>query len=1053
MESYLTELFRLTRKIENLEQLGIFREAILQRREPDKPRVRICLTGCRAYGAVQIRDAFKSELQKRNLEGEIEIVETGCHGFCARAPVIVIEPQEIFYQQLTPDDVPEIVSETLVKGNIIEKFIFADPASGKRIPIADDVPFYQEQTKNVLRNCGKIDPTNILHYIARDGYAALVKVLSVMTPEEVIETVKASGLRGRGGAGFPTGLKWGFTRVSSGDTKYIVCNADEGDPGAFMDRGVLEGDTHSVLEGMLIAAYAIGAQTGYIYVRAEYPIAVEHVKIAIAQATQLGLLGENILGTDFNFELKIREGAGAFVCGEETALMASIEGKRGMPRTRPPFPTQSGLWGQPTNINNVETYANINPIILQGAEQYSRLGTEKSKGTKIFALAGKVNNTGMVEIPMGTALREVVFDIGGGILNDREFKAVQIGGPSGGCVPAKHLDIPIDYDSLTGIGAIMGSGGMIVMDEKTCIVDIARYFMEFVQNESCGKCVPCRLGTEQMLEILTRITQGEGKEEDIDLLFKTASIVKKTSLCGLGQTAPNPVLTSILYFRDEYEAHIKEKRCPACVCEALVVSPCHHSCPINENAHTYIRLIAEGKFDEAIAASRERNPFPSICGRVCYHPCELKCRRSEIDEPIAIAALKRFAADYEASIGRVVQPVERQWEEKVAVIGSGPAGLSAAYHLTKRGYAVTVFEALSVAGGMMAVGIPDYRLPKAVLQKEIDAIEQMGVEIKLNTPVGAELTLNNLFQQGYKAIFIATGTHKGGRLSIEGEDAKGVIEGTTFLQEVNLGKKLPLGEKVAVIGGGNVAIDAARTALRLGAKEVAIVYRRSREEMPAHQWEVEEAENEGVKFHFLALPMKVLSNNGTVTDMECIRMRLGERDESGRRRPIPIEGSEFTLEVDTVIPAISQSPDLFFLINSGNDGLETTKQSTFVVDQETLATNRDGVFAGGDCVSGPTMVVEAIASGEQAAMSIHSYLRDGKVEELHPREKARLDAQLMEKPTQVKSEGGLEQQPRQVTPVLPLEQRQHNFAEIELCFTEEMAVTEAKRCLQCQFED
>ena len=1053
MESYLTELFRLTRKIENLEQLGIFREAILQRREPDKPRVRICLTGCRAYGAVQIRDAFKSELQKRNLEGEIEIVETGCHGFCARAPVIVIEPQEIFYQQLTPDDVPEIVSETLVKGNIIEKFIFADPASGKRIPIADDVPFYQEQTKNVLRNCGKIDPTNILHYIARDGYAALVKVLSVMTPEEVIETVKASGLRGRGGAGFPTGLKWGFTRVSSGDTKYIVCNADEGDPGAFMDRGVLEGDTHSVLEGMLIAAHAIGAQTGYIYVRAEYPIAVEHVKIAIAQATQLGLLGENILGTDFNFELKIREGAGAFVCGEETALMASIEGKRGMPRTRPPFPTQSGLWGQPTNINNVETYANINPIILQGAEQYSRLGTEKSKGTKIFALAGKVNNTGMVEIPMGTALREVVFDIGGGILNDREFKAVQIGGPSGGCVPAKHLDIPIDYDSLTGIGAIMGSGGMIVMDEKTCIVDIARYFMEFVQNESCGKCVPCRLGTEQMLEILTRITQGEGKEEDIDLLFKTASIVKKTSLCGLGQTAPNPVLTSILYFRDEYEAHIKEKRCPACVCEALVVSPCHHSCPINENAHTYIRLIAEGKFDEAIAASRERNPFPSICGRVCYHPCELKCRRSEIDEPIAIAALKRFAADYEASIGRVVQPVERQWEEKVAVIGSGPAGLSAAYHLTKRGYAVTVFEALSVAGGMMAVGIPDYRLPKAVLQKEIDAIEQMGVEIKLNTPVGAELTLNNLFQQGYKAIFIATGTHKGGRLSIEGEDAKGVIEGTTFLQEVNLGKKLPLGEKVAVIGGGNVAIDAARTALRLGAKEVAIVYRRSREEMPAHQWEVEEAENEGVKFHFLVLPTKVLSNNGTVTDMECIRMRLGERDESGRRRPIPIEGSEFTLEVDTVIPAISQSPDLFFLINSGNDGLETTKQSTFVVDQETLATTRDGVFAGGDCVSGPTMVVEAIASGEQAAMSIHSYLRDGKVEELHPREKARLDAQLMEKPTQVKSEGGLEQQPRQVTPVLPLEQRQHNFAEIELCFTEEMAVTEAKRCLQCQFED
>ena len=571
MESHLTELFRLARKIENPDQLGILRETILQRRDPDKPRVRICLTGCRAYGAVQIRDAFKSELQKRNLEGEIEIVETGCHGFCARAPVIVIDPQGIFYQQLTPDDVPEIVSETLVKGNIIEKFVFADPASGESIPIADDVPFYKKQTKIVLRNCGEIDPTNIFHYIARDGYAALVEVLSAMTPEEVIETVKASGVRGRGGAGFPTGLKWGFTRAAAGSPKYIVCNADEGDPGAFMDRGILEGDPHSVLEGMLIAAYAIGAQTGYIYVRAEYPIAVEHVNIAVAQATQLGLLGENILGTDFNFEIEIREGAGAFVCGEETALMASIEGRRGMPRPRPPFPAQSGLWDKPTNINNVETYANINPIILKGAEQYSRLGTEGSKGTKIFALAGKINNTGMVEIPMGTTLREAVFDIGGGILDDREFKAVQIGGPSGGCVPEKHLDIPIDYDSLTGIGAIMGSGGMIVMDEKTCIVDIARYFMEFVQNESCGKCTPCRLGSEQMLDMLTRITQGEGKEEDIDLLFKTAGIVKNTSLCGLGQTAPNPVLTSIMYFRDEYEAHIVDKKCPAGVCRQLLI--------------------------------------------------------------------------------------------------------------------------------------------------------------------------------------------------------------------------------------------------------------------------------------------------------------------------------------------------------------------------------------------------------------------------------------------------------------------------------------------------
>jgi len=556
-----------------------------------------------------------------------------------------------------------------------------------------------------------------------------------------------------------------------------------------------------------------------------------------------------------------------------------------------------------------------------------------------------------------------------------------------------------------------------------------------------------------MLDILTRITQGQGKEEDIDLLFKTASIVKNTSLCALGQTAPNPVLTSIMYFRDEYEAHIKEKRCPASSCEALVVSPCHHTCPINENVHTYVHLIAEGKFDEAIAASRERNPFSSVCGRVCYHPCELKCRRGDLDEPIAIAALKRFAADYEDRIGRVVEPVERRWKEKVAVIGSGPAGLSAAYHLAKRGYAVTVFEALPIAGGMMAVGIPAYRLPKAVLQKEIDAIEKMGVEIKLNTPVGVDLTLDDLSQQGYKAVFIAVGTHKSGRLGIEGEGAEGVIHGTAFLKDVNLGKKLELGERVAIVGGGNVAIDAARSALRLGPKEVTIVYRRSREEMPAHKWEVEEAESEGVKFRFLALPTKVLSENGKVTGVECIQMRLGERDESGRRRPIPIEGSEFTMDVDTVIPAISQSPDLSFLVDSDNGKVETTRQGTFVVDPETSATTCDGVFAAGDCVSGPAMVVEAIAGGEKAAMAIHSYLRGGKVKELHPREKARLEAQLMEKPAEEGLEAGAEEKPRQVMPVLPLNRRRNNFDEIELGFAEEMAIAEAKRCLQCQFED
>lgn len=558
------------KKLKTYEDLKFLRESILGEQDPNMIRVRICMTGCRAYGAMEIRDAFRSEIDERGLQDKVKIIETGCHGFCARAPVVAIDPQGIFYQQLTAEDVPEIVSETLLNGKVVERLVFEVPGTDKRIPITDDVPFYKKQMKVVLRNCGMIDPQNIMEYIARDGYAALSKVFSSMTSEEVIESVKASGLRGRGGAGFPTGVKWGFARTAKGDTKYLICNGDEGDPGAFMDRAVLEGDPHAVLEGMIIAAYAIGCQTGYIYVRAEYPIAVEHVRIAVQQAEELGLLGRNILGSGFNFEIKIKEGAGAFVCGEETALMASIEGRRGMPRPRPPFPANSGLWGKPTNINNVETLANIAPIILKGADWYASLGTEGSKGTKLFALAGKVNNTGLVEVPMGITLREVIFDIGGGIPDDKEFKAVQIGGPSGGCVPAQHLDLPVDYDSLSSVGAIMGSGGMVVMDEDTCMVDVARYFMDFVQNESCGKCVPCRIGTKRMLETLTRISEGRGAEGDVDQLIDMAEIIKDSSLCALGQTAPNPVLTTIKFFRNEYESHIRDRCCPARVCSNLL---------------------------------------------------------------------------------------------------------------------------------------------------------------------------------------------------------------------------------------------------------------------------------------------------------------------------------------------------------------------------------------------------------------------------------------------------------------------------------------------------
>lgn len=556
-------------KLKTPKELEALRRSLLEAYDPNKIRIRICMTGCRAYGAEEVRDAVKSEIEKHNLQDKVDIIETGCHGFCARAPVMVIDPQGIFYQQMTVEDVPEIITETIIKGNVIDRLVFEQPDTGEKIPLAKDVPFYKEQIKIVLRNCGMIDPKNIMHYIARDGYSALVKVLTEMTPDEVINVVKESGLRGRGGAGFSTGMKWGFARAEKQEKKYIICNADEGDPGAFMDRAVLEGDPHTVIEGMLIGAFAIGAEDGYIYVRAEYPIAVEHINIAVKQAEELGLLGDNILGSGLNFHLHIKEGAGAFVCGEETALIASIEGRRGMPRMRPPFPANSGLWNKPTNINNVETWANIPPIIINGSDWYASMGTEKSKGTKAFALAGKVNNTGLIEVPMGITLRKIIFDIGGGIPGGKEFKAVQVGGPSGGCLPATHLDLPIDYDSLISAGAIVGSGGMIVMDEESCMVDVARYFMNFVQNESCGKCIPCRVGTRRMLEILNRITEGEGTEEDINMLSEMAASIKVSSLCALGQTAPNPVLTTLRYFKDEYEAHVKGQCCPAHVCPSL----------------------------------------------------------------------------------------------------------------------------------------------------------------------------------------------------------------------------------------------------------------------------------------------------------------------------------------------------------------------------------------------------------------------------------------------------------------------------------------------------
>ena len=550
-------------------------------------------TGCTSSGGAKLIDEFEAQLKAAGLENEVKVVKTGCFGLCALGPVVVVYPEGAFYSRVQKEDVQEIVTEHLLKGRIVKRLVYDETIQEGEdtIKSLNEVDFYKKQMRIALRNCGVINPENVEEYIAFDGYKALATVLTEMTPQEVIQVIKDSGLRGRGGGGFPTGLKWDFASKSVNEQKYVCCNADEGDPGAFMDRSILEGDTHSVLEAMAIAGYAIGANQGYIYIRAEYPIAVQRLQIAIDQAKEYGLLGENIFGSDFSFDIGLRLGAGAFVCGEETALMTSIEGHRGEPRPRPPFPAVKGLWGKPTILNNVETYANIPVIINKGAEWFNTIGTEKSKGTKVFALGGKINNTGLVEIPMGTTLREIVEEIGGGVPNGKAFKAAQTGGPSGGCIPASLIDTPIDYDSLISIGSMMGSGGLIVMDEDNCMVDIAKFFLEFTVDESCGKCTPCRIGTKRLLEIIDRITKGNGTLEDLDRLELLCYSIKNASLCGLGQTAPNPVLSTLRYFRDEYVAHVVDKKCPAGVCKELTsyvieadkckgCSACARKCPV-----------------------------------------------------------------------------------------------------------------------------------------------------------------------------------------------------------------------------------------------------------------------------------------------------------------------------------------------------------------------------------------------------------------------------------------------------------------------------------------
>ncbi|MGE5422780.1 MAG: FAD-dependent oxidoreductase [Ignavibacteriales bacterium] len=906
------------------------------------------------------------------------------------------------------------------------------------MPFLNQIPFYKLQVKIATRNCGYIDPSSIEEYCARGGYLALQKALT-STATEVIKEVKDSGLRGRGGGGFPTGQKWEFASKSISDQKYVICNADEGDPGAYMDRSVLEGDPHTILEGMAIGGYAMGADTGIIYCRAEYPLAVITLQEAIKQAEEHGFLGNNIFGSGFNFKIKIVKGQGAFVCGEETALIASIEGKMGEPRPRPPFPAVSGLWGKPTNINNVETWANIPPIINRGSEWFASYGTEGSKGTKVFALVGNIMNNGLVEVPMGTKIADIVYETGGGC-GKYALKAIQLGGPSGGCITSDMLDLKVDYEVLQQVGAIMGSGGMVVMDERTCMVDIARYFLDFTQGESCGKCTPCREGTAQLLRLLNKICAGQATMEELDLLKELSLAVKDAALCGLGQTAPNPVLSTLKYFREEYEQHIIDKFCTASVCSGLVIAPCQNTCPADIDVALYVDFIKHGKYRESFDIIYRDNPLPATCGRVCPAFCEARCRRGMLDDAIGIRELKRFATDYVFENDDIkITPPKIRKKKSVGIIGSGPAGLTAGHYLARLGYDITIYEALPVAGGMLAVGIPEFRLPKKILSQEIKMIEDLGVTIKTNVRIGKDISIKDLKAQ-HDALFIGVGAHKNQVLDVPGEDLQGVVSGVEFLRDVSLGKKPDIsGKKVVIIGGGNVAIDVARTSLRMGAA-AHIMYRREEKDMPAFAEEIRAAKEEGVEFTFLVGPLQVIGNKKKeVTQIVCQKMELGAFDNSGRRRPVAIKGEELAFDADIIIPAIGQEP--FYEKFDEELGLAKGRGATLTVDKRTLVTNVDGVFAAGDCVSGPATVVEAIGAAKKAASAIDKYLGGDGV--LYTAEKP---MRIVDGPV---AEAGNRVKPQE----LPVGQRIKNSDEVEYAYTKDQAYFEAKRCMRCDVKE
>ncbi len=1042
-------------KLTTLEQFQSFRQRILKEKAMGSglPCLVICAgTGGQASGSNDIMRIIKRQILERNLHDKISLRITGCQGFCEMDPFIVTEPGHHLYPKLKMEDVPRIIDACL-DGKILPELLYHEPGTEKRFEVQEDIPFFQKQTRTILGSNFKLDPIRLMDYIEQGGYAALEKVLEQPDPAWIINEIKASGLRGRGGAGFPTGVKWELARKSKSPSgqKYVVCNADEGDPGAYMDRSLLEGNPHAILEGMIIAGIAIGATRGKIYVRTEYPLAIKHSLIAIRQTRDRGLLGENILGTGFDFDVDIVRGAGAFVCGEETALIKSIEGRLGEPRQRPPYPIEKGIWGNPTCINNVETLANVPIIIKNGAKEYARVGVSGNTGTKIFSLVGKIKNTGLVEVPMGITIKEIVNDIGGGPVGKARIKAVQTGGPSGGCIPAGMFDLAIDYDSLTKAGSIMGSGGMIVMDDNTCMVDVSKYFMRFLKDESCGKCFTCRKGTQRMYEILEDISHGLGTPAHLDLLEELARVVKDTTMCGLGQSAPNPVLSTLRYFREEYERHVVDKRCDAFVCKELVGAPCQSACPLGTEAWRYTAHLARGEYELAYQVIRETNPFPSVCARVCDHKCESRCRLGTTGaRPVAIRNLKRFITDnIDPSTYQPIRQVRSENETPpIAIVGAGPAGLTAAHYLSLAGYKATIFESEAKPGGMLYSCIPSYRLPREVLDKEIASLLDDNITLKCNASLGRDFTLESLFQNGYKAVFVAIGAQKGRRLHLDGEDSQGVYPSIEFLKACNQeGARIAKG-KVGVVGGGNSAIDAARTALRQeGVESVTLLYRRTREEMPAFEEEIEAAIEEGITLETLVSPIKVLSRKGRLTGIECARNRLGELDASGRRKPIPEPGTEFKLKLDTLIVAISESPDTDSISPEGSACLKIREDGTLAVDQATLICSQPSVFAGGDVTTGPNTVVDAIAAGKKAALMIERYLVG---QQLRQPTEAHRPHHYVE-PCNLSAEE-LDKIRRAEPPKMPVEQRRRSFSEVEWCLSKEDAEQEARRCLRCDLE-